>query len=447
MPSSDDVPDEPLPDVMYLEKELARPHVTLQRLWEEYTDQHPNGLKRTAFYDHFARRRPPKISMKMIHKGGDKVFSDYSGDGLKYFDLKTGEFVPVDLFVCAWGASSYTFAEGSETQKTPDFSMSHVHALNFFGVAPFAFVLDNTKSGVKKVDRYDPVANPMYGKMAEHYHVAFLPARVRKPKDKAVVESAVLQTQRFILARLRNRQFFSLNEINAAIREELEVLNSRPMKDYGGQTRRQRFEELDKPYAQPLPAEPFKISRIKKDVRVAPNYHIRFEDHFYSVPHHLVAHRVDIFQLGSVIEIYHDNIHVCRHQIGAPNFGYATVKEHMPPSHAFVAGWSKEWFIAKAAEIGPATIDVVATIMSAREHVQQGFNAAMGVLRLAKVHSPQRLERACQRAIYYQSATFRVIKSILEQHLDKQTFLPLKASSQAPLLHENIRGAQYYINQ
>jgi transposase len=442
-----ELPTEPLPDIAYIEKELARPHVTMQRLWEEYTEAHPDGLKRTAFYDHFARHRPPKISMKMIHKGGDKIFSDYSGDGLEYIDRKTGEIVPVDLFVCAWGASSYTFAEASETQKTPDFTLSHVHALNFFGVAPVAFVLDNTKSGVKKSDRYDPIANPVYGKMAEHYHVAFLPARVGKPKDKAIVESAVLQAQRFILARLRNRQFFSLIEINAAIREELEVLNNRPMKEYGGQTRVQRFEELDKPYAQPLPSEPFKISCVKIDVRVAPNYHIRFNDHFYSVPHHLVARRVDLFQLGSVIEIYHDNIHICRHQVGAPNFGYTTKTEHMPPNHAFVKGWSKEWFIAKAAEIGPATIDAVAKIMMSREHVQQGFNAALGVLRLAKVHSPQRLESACQRALFFKSVSFRVIKSILEQHLDKQAFLPLKTSPQAPLLHENIRGAQYYINQ
>ncbi len=446
LPSPPELPG-PLLDITYLEKELARPHVTLQRLWEEYAEAHPDGLKRSAFYERFARGRSPKISIKMIHKGGDKVFSDYSGDGLEYIDRRTGEIVPVDLFVCCWGASSYTFAEASETQKTPDFTMSHVHGLNFFGVAPFAFVLDNTKSGVKKSDRYDPIANPVYGKMAEHYHVAFLPARVGKPQDKGVVESAVLQAQRFILARLRNRQFFSLFEINAAIREELEILNNRPMKEYGGQTRRQRFEELDKPYAQPLPQEPFKISSVKIDVRVAPNYHIRFNDHFYSVPHHLVSRRVDIYQIGPIIEIYHDHVPLCRHQVGAANFGYTTKTEHMPPNHAFVKGWSKEWFIAKAGEIGPATIDAVAKIMNSREHVQQGFNAALGVLRLAKVFSSPRLECACQRAIYFKSVTFRSIKSILEQHLDKQAFLPLKTTPEAPLLHENIRGAQYYINQ
>ncbi|MDD5069038.1 MAG: IS21 family transposase [Candidatus Pacebacteria bacterium] len=446
-PSKENTPNEPLLDVEYLEKELLRPHVTLQRLWEEYTEQHPDGLKRTAFYDRFARHRSPQITMKVIHKGGDKVFSDYSGDGLEYIDRRTGEIIPVDLFVCAWGASSFTFAEATETQKTLDFSMSHVRALDYFGVAPFAFVLDNTKSGVKKADRYDPVANPVYGKMADHYHVAFLPTRVCKPKDKAVVECAVLQAQRFILARLRDRQFFSLDETNAGIRKELEVLNNRPMKEYGGQSRRQRFEELDKPYAQNLPAESFKISRIKMDVRVAPNYHIRFEDHHYSVPHHFAGQCVCVYQVGPIIEIYHDNIHICRHQMGRPNFDYTTLKEHMPPSHAFVKGWSKEWFIAQADKIGPATAEMVSAIMSSREHAQQGFNAAMGVLRLAKVYTPQRVEKACQRADYFKSTSFKAIKSILEQSLDKQTFLPLPQENNPPLVHENIRGAQYYINQ
>ena len=441
-----DLPVVPLPDAGYIEKELVRPHVTLQRLWEEYAEQYPDGLKRTAFYDHVARHRSPRITMKMIHKGGDKVFSDYSGDGLEYIDLKTGEIMAADLFVCAWGASSFTFAEASDSQKTRDFALSHVHGLNYFGVAPFAFVLDNTKSGVKKSDRYDPVVNPVYGKMAGHYHVAFLPARVRKPQDKAIVESAVLQAQRFILARLRNRQFFSLDEINVALREELEVLNSRPMKEYGGQTRRQRFEELDKPYAQPLPSEPFTISNVKIDVRVGPNYHVRFDNHFYSVPYHLATCRVDIYQVGATLEIYHDNLHVCRHQIGAPNFGYTTAAAHMPPNHAFVKGWSKEWFIAQASQVGPATAEAAAQIMNNREHVQQGFNAVLGLLRLAKVYSPQRLEQACQRATYFKSAAFRTIKTILEQNLDKQTFLPLPASPQSPILHENIRGAQYYTN-
>lgn len=433
----------PLPDIDYINEELARPHVTLQRLWEEYAQEHPDGLKRTAYFDYYARHRSPDTDMKVIHKGGDKVFADHSGDGLEYINRKTGDIVPVEMFVCAWGASSYAYVEGTHTQNTGDLSMSHVRALNYFGVAPAAFVPDNTRSAVKKSDRYDPVANPVYAAMAAHYNIAFLPARVRKPKDKAVVESAVGVAQRFILARLRNRTFFSLDEVNAALREELELLNNRPMKDHGGKTRRQRFEEVDMPNAQPLPAEPFRISRIKLDVLVAPNYHIRYEDHHYSVPHHLAGRRVKVYQMGQIIEIYHDNVHVCRHQQGRPNFDYTTTSQHMPSAHAFVKGWNKEWFIAQANKIGPATVDAVTAIMRSRQHVEQGYNAAMGVLRLARVYGNDRLENACRRAVHYNAASSsKSIKSILEQNLDRQ---PLQPQLPIPVIvHQNIRGPQYY---
>ncbi len=435
-----------LPDLGYLEKELARKHMTLQRLYEEYRELHSDGLSRSAFYRYVARNRSKQVFMTMIHKGGDLVFVDYSGDGLEYIERLTGEIVPVDLFVCAWGASSYSYAEGTRTQATPDFTNSHVRALEYFRAAPNGFVPDNLKSGVKKSDLYDPIANPLYAKMAEHYGVVILPARVKKPRDKAVVENAVLHVQRFILARLRNRQFFSLEEQNAAIWEELEIFNNRPMKDYGGQTRRQRFETLDLPYAKPLPAERFKISRIKLKVRVAHNYHIRFEDHYYSVPHHLAGCLVDVYQVGAILELYHDNVHLCRHQVQGANYGYTTIKEHMPPNHAFVKGWSQQWFISKAGEIGPATAEAVKQIMAAREHIQQGFNAARGVLSLAKSHTPDRLEKACQRALHFKTVTYRTLKAILDQNLDAQTFLPIPTTNQEPLLHKNIRGPQYYLN-
>lgn len=435
-----------LPSIEYLEKELARQHMTLQRLYEEYQEQNPSGLSRSAFYRYIARNRSKRVFMTMTHKGGDQVFSDYSGDGLEYIDRSTGEVTGVELFACAWGASSYAYAEGTSSQKTPDFTNSHVRALEYFGVAPHSLVPDNLKSGVKKSDRYEPEINPLFAKMAEHYGIVVLPARVRKPRDKAIVENTVQQVQRFILARLRNRQFFSLDEVNTAIEEELESLNNRPMKDYGGQSRRQRFEALDKPYAKPLPAERFKISRIKLKVRVAPNYHIRFEDHYYSVPHHLAGCLVDVYQVGAILELYHDNVHLCRHQIQAPNYGYTTIKEHMPPNHAFVKGWSQNWFIFKAGEIGPATAEAVKQIMAARQHAQQGFNAALGVLRLAKTHTPDRLEKACQRALHFRAVTYRTLKAILDQHLDKQTFLPLPTTNQDPVLHENIRGPEYYLN-
>ena len=298
-PSSSEESGAPnLPDIGYLEKELARKHMMLQRLYEEYQEQHPDGLSRSAFYRYMARNRSKRVFMTMTHKDGDLVFVDYSGDGLEYIERLTGDIVPVELFACAWGASSYSYAEETRTQTMPDFTNSHVRAVEYFRVAPHGFVPDNLKSWVKKSDRYDPIGNPLCAKMAEHYDVATLPARVRKRRDKAVVESAVLHIQRFILARLRNRQFFSLDEPKAAIREELEFFNNRLMKDYGGQTRRQRFEALDLPYAKPLPAERFKISHIKLEVHVAHNYHIRFEDHYYSVPHHLAGCLLTFIRLG-----------------------------------------------------------------------------------------------------------------------------------------------------
>ena len=434
-----------LPDVVYLEKELRRPHVTLQRLFEEYKEAHPEGMSRTQFYEYFAKHRPPKVDMKMLHKGGDLIFTDYSGDGLEYTDRTTGKIVPVELFVCAWGASSYSYAEATLSQKTEDWVQSHDRAFQYFGAVSHGLVPDNLKSGVKKASRYDPEINPLFVRLAEHYKTAVIPARVAKPKDKAVAESAVLQVQRFILARLRNRRFFSLYEINSAIWEELELLNARPMKDYGNQSRKQRFKELDLPYAKPLPKERFKITEIKNGVRVAPNYHIRYKECYYSVPFNYVRCRVDVFQTGRILEIYRDNKHICRHLMSTKKYSYTTHRDHMPPAHKFVKGWSKSYFIFEAGKIGAATAEAVKQIMEFKEHAQQGYNAAMGVLRFAKVYSKERVENACKRALYFKSASYRSIKSILEQKLDKE---PLEESPSEntvdTVLHSNIRGATYY---
>lgn len=435
------------PDIAYLEDELHKPHVTLQLLFEEYRAAQPHGLGRTAFYKYFSRYRHRKVDMKMIHKGGDKLFIDYSGDGLSYVDRPTGEIVPVELFVCSWGASSYSFSEARQTQRTEDFIPSNVASFEYFKAVPHALVPDNLKSGIKKPCRYDPEANPLYGKMAEHYGTVILPARVAKPQDKAVVESNVLHVQRYILGRLRNRTFYSLHEINDAIRELLEEYNNRPMKDYGGQSRRERFEALDRPFAKPLPAQRFMITKMKQNVRVAPNYHIRFEDHYYSVPFALARKYVDVFQVGGIIEIYHDNRHVCRHKVGMRKYAYITDPAHMPPEHRFVRGWSKVWFLSEATKIGPSTAEAIQITMERQKHVEQGYNAALGILRFARGYSPQRLENACLRALHFKNASYRTIKAILEQHLDEEPFQrSLSPDGETVVVHDNIRGPEYYAN-
>jgi transposase len=434
----------PLPNMAYLEKEIRLPNVTLQLLYEEYRKEHPDGLGRTAFYEYFSRFRSSKPDMKVIYKGGDILFIDFSGDGLEYIRKETGEIVDVELFVCSWGASSHSYAEGVESQCKEDFVHCHVHAFEYFKAVPNGLVPDNLKSAVTKNNRYDPTLNPLYRKMAEHYNTAIIPARPAKPQDKAVVESNVLHIQRYILARLRNRHFYSLREVNEAIWELLEEFNSRGMKDYGYQSRKQRFAELDQPYAKELPAKRFMVTDLQENVRVAPNYHIRYKDHYYSVPWEFVRKRVDVYQVGNIIEIYHDHTHMCRHLFSTRKYHYTTTTEHMPAEHRFVKGWSKSYFIFEAGKVGPATAEAVKVIMEKKDHVQQGFNAALGVLRFAKVYSPKRLEDASNRALHFKCCSYPAIKSILEQKLDKQTLGTSDNMEQCSLFHDNIRGADYY---
>src|SRR4030042_6165649 len=356
-----------LPGIQYIETELARKHVTLQCLYDEYCLTTETPTSRASFYRHYKKSRVPFPSMPVEHRGGDLIYVDYSGDGLYYTDSRNGVRVDVDLFCCCWGLSSYSFVDATETQKKRDFCQSHVRAFRYFGVCSHGLVPDNLKSAVRKPDPFDPQLNPLSEELGRHYGTAILPARIRKPKDKAKVESAVLHIQRFILARLRNRQFFSLVEINEAIAELLEEFNDRPMKDYGHQTRRERFERLDRPYAQPLPAEPFRITDIKHDVLVGKNYHLRYCDHFYSVPFEKVGMRVIVRRNGMMVEIFHDGQLPTRHLYSTRKFGYSTKSEHMPREHQFVKGLTPGWIMAQAAKIGDNTTGAVAEVRS-EEH-------------------------------------------------------------------------------
>ncbi|MCP4253730.1 MAG: IS21 family transposase [Candidatus Scalindua sp.] len=429
-----------------LEKELSRPHVTLQLLYEEYHENNPNGMKRTAFYDHYNKNSNVKqpLTMKMHHKGGDKLYIDYSGDSISYIDKSSGEVVKTQLFVSSWGASSYCYVDVTASQNQEDFTLSHIRAFNYFGCIPNALVPDNLKSAVIKAKRIDPVINRLYGEMADHYDIVVLPARVRKPQDKAVVESNVLHIQRFILGRLRDRTFYSLNEINRAVRVLLEEFNDRAMRDYGNQTRRQRFKELDLPEARDLPKTRFSISKIASNILVGKNYHIRFDSHNYSVPNQYVGKRVEVFQKGHIIEIYHDSVHLCRHLKGKPNFGHTTLDEHMPKSHRFQKGLTPDWLVYKGNEIHQDVGNFIQLMMKSRNHPEQAFNGAMGVLRLEKVYSSERLQNACRRATYFKSVDFKTLKSILEKGLDQFPWDETECSDDENIIHENIRGSAVF---
>ncbi len=430
-----------MPDMDYITKELTRPHATLQRLWEEYNAQNPQGLGRSSFYRYVNKSLPPKVYMKMHHKGGDKLFVDYSGDSLEYIDLHTGETRTTQLFVCSWGASSYCYIEATESQKKQDFTSSHIRAFEYFDAVPNALVPDNLKSAVIKADRYNPLINRLFGLLCTHYNTAALPARVRKPQDKGIVESNVLHVQRTILFRLRNRQFFSLQELNEALREELKKYNSQPMKDYGGQSRIERFSALDKPFAKPLPAERFAITILKDGVKVARDYHVSFEKRFYSVPWRYAGKRVEIRQSNNLLEIIYDNKKLCVHKVSNREYSYTTTPEHMPDDHQFVRGWSSEYFLAQAKEIGPSVVKVIDLVMKRTGHAEQGFRSAMGILQLAKHYSPHRLEAACRRALVFNNTFCATIKTILEQNLDKAPLQQKNKCADEPVIeHENIRG-------
>lgn len=437
----------PQPDWELIHKEMSKQHVTAQLLWEEYRDTVEGGLGRTQFYECYSRFRKTQIEpvFRLVHKGGEKLFIDFSGDGLSYVDRSTGEIVSVVLFVASWGASSYSFAEAAMDRTLRNWIRLNRHMLRYFACVPGMIVPDNEKTAVTEADKYEPVVHPTYAAFGEHYDTVILPTRPNKPRDKAVVESNVLHIQRFILGRLRNRTFFSLGEINEAIRELLVDYNDRPMQQYK-ESRRQRFEELDKPFAKPLPADDFPYVIIKINVLVANDYHIEYGKHFYSVPHALCGSRVEVRQTDQIVEIFCRHERVASHPVGTKQYGRTTQDEHMPKEHQFVKGWSPEYFLGRAQTVGKNTVELFTTIMAASHHKEVSYRCLMGMLNLKKTYPVERLENAASRAMYFGQKTLRALKSILEKGLDKEP-LPnggAKAVLQLPLFHENIRGAEYY---
>jgi transposase len=313
--------------------------------------------------------------------------------------------------------------------------------LNFFGCAPKIVVPDNLKSGITRECRYDPDVNETYCELARHYGFAVIPARKRSPKDKAKVEAGVLLVTRWILAALRHRRFFSLDELNLAIRELLEQLNTKAFQKMPG-SRRSAFLDLDQPAAQPLPSLPYVYTEVRK-ARVNIDYHLAIEDHYYSVPYQLRGEQVTVRLTTTSLEILHKNRRLCCHQRSYKKWGYTTLSEHMPKAHQAHAEWTPSRIIAWAARTGPATARFVEEMIKTRAHPEQGFRAALGVMRLTDRFG-SRVEAACQRAISFQAYRYRYLKSILERGLDRE--LTAIELIEAPIVHENIRGSAYYQN-
>lgn len=431
----------PCPDWSVVHTELHKKGVTLRLLWIEYREAHPDGYGYSQFcalYREWAKRLKP--SMRLPHKGGEKVFVDYAGQTVPVVNPHTGEVHQAQIFVGVLGASNYTYAEAHESQELPNWIGAHVRMFAFFGGVPEVVVPDNLKAGVTHPCRYEPDLNPTYQDLAQHYGTAVIPTRVRKPKDKAKAEVGVQVVERWILARLRNRTFFSLAELNQAIRELLEELNTRPM-EHLERSRRELFEELDRPALKPLPERPYQFATWKK-ARVNIDYHIEFEKHYYSVPYTLIHKEVYVRATQAMIEVFHNNRRVASHRrVKAPG-RHTTLSEHMPPAHQKYLEWSPERITRWTQTIGPHTTQLVQAILDSRQHPEQAYRSCLGLLRLGDRYGQERLEAACRRALPAGIHSYKGVKNILDAKLDQVEFD--EPSTVVPDAHANIRGQAYY---
>ena len=425
-------------------RELKRKHVTLQILWDEYIECCPDGYRYSRFcdlYRSWASRL--SVTMRQTHAGGDKLFVDYAGDTVPVIiDRLNGKTRPAQIFVAVLGASNFTYAEASWTQALADWIGAHTRAFAAIGGVPRLLVPDNTKVAVIKACLYEPQVNRTYAEMAAHYDTAILPARPRRPRDKAKVEAAVLIIERWLLGRLRHRHFYGLAELNAAIGELLRQLNEeRPLRRLGV-TRRALLEELDRPHLKRLPAEPYSFAEWRLR-RVGVDYHIEVEAHFYSVPHRFARSEVEVRLTPQTVEIFLRGERIAAHRRASGNHGHTTVSEHMPSSHRRYADWTVERIRHAAASIGPATAALCDLILERRPHPEQGFRACLGIVRLVRPFGPDRLEAAATRAIEIGTLTYGSVRSILDHKLDRQAS-PHPHNDAEPVLHANIRGPRYY---
>lgn len=430
------------PDFGAVHQELKRPGVTLMLLWEEYAAANPLAYKYTSFcikYREFAKAQAR--SMRQVHIAGEKLFVDYAGDTVPIVNASTGEITQAQIFVAVLGASNYTFACATPRQTTADWIDAQVQALEFFGGVPKLIVPDQPRALVKTPDRYDPELNPTYAEFTQHYGCTALPARPGHPRDKPKVEGSVLLVQRWILARLRNRRFFSLGELNTAIGLLLADLNQRPFKKLPG-CRRSAFEQLDAPVLRPLPATRYVIGRWKA-AKVSIDYHVEFEGHYYSVPHRLVGAKIDVRASGALLECFAANQRVAGHPLSTVRGGFTTTPDHMPASHRAHLQWTPAKLIAWGERIGVSTAAVVTWQLERRPHPEQGYRACLGLLALARKYSAQRLEAACTRAMAIRAPHLRSVASILKCGLDSQPTL-LGAADNPVIEHENVRGPEYY---
>jgi len=425
-----------------MEKELKKRGVTRHILWERYIAMHPDGYKPSQFKYHYQQwLKRSKPVMHIEHIAGDKMYIDYAGEKLHLVNKDTGEITEVEVFVSVLGASQLTYVEATLSQCKEDFISCCEHALAYYGGVPMAIVPDNLKSAVTKSDRYEPTLNQAFENFASHYSTTILPARVYKPKDKSLVEGAVRIAYMRIYSVLDDKIFHTLEDMNEAIKEIVEIHNNIKLTDrpYG---RRALFEEIERQTLQPLPVLPFVFKRQQLST-ISVNGHVCLKEdkHYYSVPYQYIGKKVKLLYTSTQVEIFYNYASLTVHQRERKQYGYTTNTEHLASTHKYLTEWNPERFIKWAQSIDESVKEFIIRLMENKSHPEQSYKACQGVLGYERKVGRERLINACKRAIEYENYSYHSIKTILENKYDQLTYKELL--TEIPQ-HENIRGENYY---
>ena len=437
----------PKAEVLYklfpeIDKQLKRKGITKQMMWQQYIANYPDGLKETQFRFHYLLwKQQVNPVMHMEHKAGDKVYIDYAGEKLHIVNKETGELVPVEVFVGILGSSQLTYVEASYTQQSEDLIYSCQRLFIYFDGVTNAIVPDNLKSAVNKSSKYEPEINSNSADFADHYNVSVLPARAYKPRDKSLVEGAVKIIYTRIYAKLRNRIFHTLEELNAAIWEALEEHNNTLLKGRN-YSRRMQFEEIERQTLHPLPTIAYELKK-QFYATVMKNGHICLgaDKHYYSVPYQNIGKKVKVLYTNKHVEVFYNHLCIARHERMKSPYNYSTVKEHLSSTHQFVSDWSSDKFLNWAESIDDNVKHYINEILNKKQHLEQAYKSCVGVLAMGKTYGNTRLINACKRGIEYNMYSYKSIEMILKRGLDK----PDEENQQLLMpQHENIRGEDYY---
>jgi transposase len=429
-----------MPDWQMIKEEQRQKGVTLQLLWQEYKEEYPSGYQYSQFCEHYRRWRKSHIkpSMRKVHQGGVEMEVDYAGVKIAMTDPESGEVVKVSVFVATLPASNYIYAEAQLGENQRNWNNGHVRAFEYFGGVVKIVIPDNLKTGITKPNYYEPGVNLSYQELAEYYQFAVIPTRIKHPTDKGKVVNGIQNMERWVIAPIRKRQFFSLGEVQQAVREQLEKLNNKIMQGVG-RTRRQEFEAIDLPNLKPLPERPYEYAE-RKMATVHIDYHVEFDDHLYSVPFTLIHQTVDIRATEKMVEIFHLGEIVAIHPRNYRRGRYSTLRDHMPPNHRFMNEIDADRLIKWADDVGPHTSALIQATLHSRAYPEQAYRTCLGILGLARKHSRDNLETACQVAYEARVFSYKAVEQELVFLQTKTTAHPVESLP----AHANIRGAEYY---